>query len=257
MSPFLTLPREIRDKIYTYVLALEPSEHAWTVNQNVRSQIFVPLRFLSNNKPVGEMILRQGFSILLVSRRIYAESCPILYGFANTFLAFEPEKFRTVFCSTIGNQNLSCIKSLEICMPSQLKERPQVFLRKYLEVLADRMTSLTNLVLVTRFKCYTKHLTDSHSRCVWSVEHGALLHTSAWITRRSSTLKLAMWEESGVFLDEYDDTDEHYRIILQVTLTKARLVKHEGWTGETPIHIEKNLTRPYQAGYSHAYVFKD
>ncbi|KAL8678597.1 MAG: hypothetical protein Q9186_005060 [Xanthomendoza sp. 1 TL-2023] len=114
--PFMSLPPELKNKIYGYALISD----LWIMLRPliVHSRRIVCLR-LSYSEIVlqGRSILGSALpslcpKLLLLNKKTYAETQPILYG-ANRFL-FEEMRVLHTFCGTIGPGNCASLQQLRI-----------------------------------------------------------------------------------------------------------------------------------------------
>lgn len=122
--PFASLPPELKNKIYGYVLTSEHEvpiiwklrqyRHIAALGDTESFQSFLRRgRYNYLAKPTKQIETPSfGPNILRLNRQIYAETLPILYG-ANTF-AFEDSRAMLAFCACIGPTNCALLRQLTL-----------------------------------------------------------------------------------------------------------------------------------------------
>ncbi|KAI4181390.1 MAG: hypothetical protein L6R41_006652 [Letrouitia leprolyta] len=122
--PFTSLPPELKNKIYEYVLT---SEHEVPIVWKLRQYRHIAVlgdtdsfqaflrrgRYSYLSKPAKQVQTPSfGPSILRLNRQFYAETLPILYG-ANTF-AFENTHAMLAFCACIKPKNCALLRQVSL-----------------------------------------------------------------------------------------------------------------------------------------------
>ncbi|KAL9003105.1 MAG: hypothetical protein Q9188_004010 [Gyalolechia gomerana] len=122
--PFTSLPPELKNKIYNYVLTcdhevpiiwrLRQYRHTAALGDTETFQNFLRRGRYRLYSPAPKPILKPSFgpNILLLSRQMHAETSPILYG-ANVF-AFEDTRALHAFCANVGPKNCALLQQLAL-----------------------------------------------------------------------------------------------------------------------------------------------
>ncbi|KAL8937969.1 MAG: hypothetical protein Q9211_003423 [Gyalolechia sp. 1 TL-2023] len=125
--PFASLPPELKNKIYNYVLTsdhevpiiwrLRQYRHTAALGDSDTFQNFLRrrrYRLFSSSPTPPKPIWKPSFgpNILVLNRQMHAETLPILYG-ANVF-AFEDTRALHAFCANIGPKNCALLQRLAL-----------------------------------------------------------------------------------------------------------------------------------------------
>lgn len=107
MFPFLSLPPELRNLIYSFVL-VDPSG----IRLKSRSRAFRRTAVRSTTALDGEYHSSLAPNILLLNREIYKEAQPILYG-GNQIILDDTYTLHT-FLASIGSKNCAALTNIKI-----------------------------------------------------------------------------------------------------------------------------------------------
>jgi hypothetical protein len=224
MLSFLDLPREVRDRVYRFLLLKNTGTSQALDLTDTLSLHYMPHpncaweSFDGSNQPTKWLFSSPRLpnigcaAILRTCKRVAEEGADVLYG-SSTISCIPGHAFHTAFLPTIGSFNSSCIRSVHIWMNTfftpdmirltntQFERRLHNSTRFLVNLLSQKLSQLQYLVLgIPAASCHHLNLdTGLPSSEIWWVRaRCAMLWFSAWTTTRHPRLKRAVWSQQWI-----------------------------------------------------------